>query len=60
MNSECCIAAEFEALGNAAFLCLTPATSVSPANQYHHWHFNAETYYEIAESLGNDMKGLLE
>jgi len=35
-------------------------SNVSPSNQGHHWNFNAETYYEIGESLGNDMKGLLE
>ena len=34
--------------------------SVSPINASHHWYHNAETYYEIGESLGADMKGLLE
>ena len=65
-NSQMAIidAAQFpEFVGNVSATDTRPFwrdTSVSPkTNQGHHWHHNAETYYEIGESLGNGIKALL-
>lgn len=49
--------------GNVAATDTRPfqrSREVSPTNAGHHWYHNAETYYEIGESLGTTMLEMIQ